>query len=78
VAQAKRSALLPVHDITRAILVLRGQRVLLDAELATLYGVTTKRLNEQVKRNAARFPEDFMFQLTAAEATALRSQFGDG
>jgi hypothetical protein len=74
VAQAKRSALVPVHDITRAILVLRGQRVLLDAELASLYGVTTKRLNEQVRRNLDRFPEDFMFQLTAAEATALRSQ----
>jgi hypothetical protein len=74
-AQAKRSALVPVHDITRAILVLRGQRVLLDAELASLYGVTTKRLNEQVRRNLDRFPADFMFQLTAAEATALRSQF---
>jgi hypothetical protein len=64
----------PVHDITRTILVLRGQRVLLDAELASLYGVTTKRLNEQVRRNLDRFPADFMFQLTAAEATALRSQ----
>jgi ORF6N domain len=74
VAQTKRSALVPVHDITRAILVLRGQRVLLDAELASLYGVTTKRLNEQVRRNLDRFPADFTFQLTAAEATALRSQ----
>jgi hypothetical protein len=79
VAQAKRSALLPVHDITRAILVLRGQRLLLDAELATLYGVTTKRLNEQVKRNAARFPEDFMFRLTRTETEALnRSQIATG
>jgi hypothetical protein len=70
---------LPVHDITRAILVLRGQRVLLDAELATLYGVTTKRLNEQVKRNAARFPEDFMFRLTRTETEALnRSQIATG
>ena len=77
-AQAKRSGL-PVHDITRAILVLRGQRVLLDAELATLYGVTTKRLNEQVKRNAARFPEDFMFRLTRTETEALnRSQIATG
>jgi hypothetical protein len=75
VAQAKRSALVPVQDITRTILVLRGQRVLLDAELASLYGVTTKRLNEQVRRNLDRFPADFMFQLTAAEASALRSQF---
>jgi ORF6N domain len=79
VAQAKRPALVPVHDITRAILVLRGQRVLLDAELASLYGVTTKRLNEQVKRNAARFPEDFMFRLTRAETEALnRSQIATG
>jgi hypothetical protein len=74
VAQAKRSALVPAQDITRAILVLRGQRVLLDTELASLYGVTTKRLNEQVRRNLDRFPADFMFQLTALEATALRSQ----
>jgi len=79
VAQAKRSAPVPVHDITRAILVLRGQRVLLDAELAGLYGVTTKRLNEQVKRNAARFPEDFMFRLNRAETDALnRSQIATG
>ncbi len=78
-AQAKRSAPVPVHDITRTILVLRGQRVLLDAELAGLYGVTTKRLNEQVKRNAARFPEDFMFRLTRAETEALnRSQIATG
>lgn len=73
-AQAKHPAPVPVQDITRAILVLRGHKVLLDAELAALYGVTTKRLNEQVKRNADRFPEDFMFQLTPAEGAALRSQ----
>jgi hypothetical protein len=73
-AQAKRLAVGPVQDITRAILVLRGQRVLLDAELAALYGVTTKRLNEQVKRNPDRFPADFMFQLTTGELVALRSQ----
>ena len=64
----------PEH-IARDILVLRGHRVLLDSQLAALYGVTTKRLNEQVRRNAARFPEDFMFQLTAEEAAGLRSQF---
>ena len=52
----------------------KGQRVLLDAELAALYGVTTKRLNEQVKRNPDRFPADFMFQLTTWELVALRSQ----
>ena len=54
---------------------LRGRKVLLDAELAALYGVTTKRLNEQVRRNRERFPTDFMFELTAQEAAALRSQF---
>lgn len=61
-------------DIARAILLLRGQRVILDAELAALYAVTTKRLNEQVRRNRKRFPDDFIFQLTADEAAALRSQ----
>jgi hypothetical protein len=70
----KSKASVPIEGITRAILVLRGQRALLDAELASLYGVTTKRLNEQVRRNLDRFPADFMFQLTAAEDTALRSQ----
>ena len=63
-----------VETITHAIREIRGQRVLLDAELAALYGVTTKRLNEQVRRNLDRFPADFMFQLTAEEAGALRSQ----
>ncbi len=53
--------------IEACILSLRGQRVVLDADLAELYGVPTKRLNEQVKRNASRFPADFMFQLNAAE-----------
>lgn len=57
------------------ILTLRGNRVILDTDLASLYGVTTKRLNEQVKRNIARFPEDFMFQLEIQELTILRSQF---
>jgi phage regulator Rha-like protein len=66
-------------EIARAILVLRGHRVLLDAELAALYGVTTKRLNEQVKRNAARFPADFIFRLTPTETVALnRSQNATG
>jgi len=72
---AKPKALAPVADITRAIFVLRGQRVILDRELAAIYGVTTGRLNEAVKRNAERFPEDFMFQLTAEELENLRSQF---
>jgi phage regulator Rha-like protein len=57
------------------ILLLRGHKVLLDADLAALYGVTTKRLNEQVRRNRSRFPEDFMFQLTSEEVASLRSQF---
>ncbi len=56
-----------VPQIERRILVIRGQKVMIDADLAELYGVPTKRLNEQVKRNAERFPADFMFRLTAAE-----------
>ena len=74
-AQAKRSALVPVHDITRAILILRGRRVILDRDLAAIYGVTTGRLNEQVRRNRERFPEDFMFRLSPAEHATLISQF---
>jgi len=64
-----------VESISLSIAALRGQRVILDSELAALYGVETKRFNEQVKRNAARFPADFMFQLTAEEFDSLRSQF---
>jgi phage regulator Rha-like protein len=56
------------------IFVARGQRVILDSDLAALYGVTTKRLNEQTKRNQERFPEDFMFQLEYQELSRLRSQ----
>lgn len=69
------AALVPVEQITQSILVLRGQKVLLDAELAALYGVTTRRLNEQVRRNRRRFPEDFLFELTAAEFANLKSHF---
>ena len=54
--------------------VIRGKRVLLDADLAIIYGYTTKRLNEQVKRNASKFPEDFMFQLSDEKIDSLRSQ----
>jgi hypothetical protein len=72
---ASPKALVPTEEITSAILVLRGHRVLLDSELATLYRVTTKRFNEQVRRNRKRFPADFMFQLTAEESSSLRSQF---
>ena len=57
----------PLELIASKILVLRGQRVMIDADLAELYGVPTKRLNEQVKRNLARFPQEFMFQLTVDE-----------
>jgi hypothetical protein len=75
----KPDEVIPLEHISRVIVVLRGQRVLLDAELAPLYGVTTKRLNEQVKRNAARFPEDFLFRLSAAEVETLnRSQIATG
>ncbi len=67
-------SLVPVERIERAIIMLRGQKVLLDMDLAALYGVETRRLNEQVRRNIDRFPGDFMFQLSSEEADSLRSQ----
>jgi hypothetical protein len=73
-ATTKPLDLVSTEHITRAMLVLRGHKVLLDTELAALYGVTTKRFNEKVRRNRERFPEGFMFQLTAAELAPLRSQ----
>ncbi len=63
----KQTQLLPSELIERRILVIRGQRVMIDTDLAMLYGVATKRLKEQVKRNPNRFPPDFMFELTAEE-----------
>ena len=66
---------MPVEHITQSILVLRGHKVLLDTELAALYGVATKVLLQALKRSRERFPDDFMIQLTAAEWAALRSQF---
>ena len=64
-----------VHEsLEPLILVIRNQRVILDADLARLYGVTTKVFNQAVKRNVSRFPQDFAFQLTTAEVTNLRSQ----
>jgi hypothetical protein len=72
---AEQRSLIPLERVERVILLIRGQKVILDADLAALYGVTTKRFNEQVKRNRERFPEDFMFQLTKKEAEILRSQF---
>jgi hypothetical protein len=71
---ANRTDVISVEQITHSILVFRSHKVLLDAELATLYGVTTGRLNEAVKRNLGRFPPVFMFQPTAAEHAALISQ----
>jgi len=68
-------ALISAGQIERKILLIRGQKVMLDSDLAELYGVSTKVLNQAVKRNRARFPDDFMFQLSAAESAALRSQF---
>jgi hypothetical protein len=62
-------------QISQSIVILRGHRVILDADLAAIYGASTGRLNEAVKRNAERFPEDFMFRLTATEHAALISQF---
>lgn len=64
---ADKQAVVPAERVDRMILLIRGQKVMLDADLAELYGVPTKRLNEQVKRNADRFPDDFMFRLTPEE-----------
>lgn len=65
---------MPIDDIAQRIASVRGQRVLLDADLAALYEVEPKRFNEAVRRNLVKFPSDFMFQLTVGEWTALRSQ----
>jgi hypothetical protein len=67
-------SIVPVERIERTILVLRGHKVLLDVDLAAMYGVEAKALNQAVKRNLDRFPEDFMFQLTEEETEILRSQ----
>ena len=63
----KRASIVPTDSVESRILTLRGQKVILDSDLAAIYGVTTKRLNEQVKRNAKRFPADFIFRLTPME-----------
>ena len=68
-------AVVPAEVIQNAILLIRAQKVMLDADLAKLYGVETRVLVQAVKRNAARFPDDFMFQLTKKEFDNLRSQF---
>jgi len=67
--------LISIAEIERAIHIIRGHRVMLDEDLAVLYGVTTRRLNEQVRRNLGRFPDDFMFRLNNQEVTNLMSQF---
>ena len=67
--------MLPDEVIMSKIFFIREQKVMLDNDLAELYGVETRRLNEQVKRNISRFPEDFMFQLTEIEYENLKSQF---
>jgi hypothetical protein len=69
-----KTGLVPVERIEQAILLVRGHKVMLDVDLAALYGVETRALIQAVKRNLERFPDDFMFQLTAAEHAALRSQ----
>lgn len=73
--KSSQGSMPPVLRIESRILAIRGQKVLLDADLADLYGVETRRLNEQVRRNLERFPADFMFQLDDAEYAALMSQF---
>jgi hypothetical protein len=75
VAKSKASALASQQQIENAILLLRGEKILLDSDLARLYGVTTKALIQAVQRNSKRFPDDFAFRLTTQEFAALRSQF---
>jgi hypothetical protein len=64
----------PEKQIIRTIMIIRGEKVILDSDLAALYGVETRRLNEQFRRNADKFPEDFMFQLSNEEFNNLKSQ----
>src|SRR5438309_6402493 len=75
---AKKEIVAPIIGLEDLIHEIREQKVILDADLARIYGVTTKRLNEQVKRNRERFPADFAFQLTAKESVGLRSQIATG
>lgn len=73
---AKHSPVLPAEIIEKRILLIRGQKIMLDMDLAELYGVEVKALKRAVRRNLDRFPEDFMFELTNEEYTALRYHFG--
>ena len=69
-------SLIPVERIEKSIFLICGHKVMLDSDLAELYGVENKYLKRQVKRNIARFPQDFMFELTKEEQRSLRSHFG--
>jgi phage regulator Rha-like protein len=73
---SENTTLIPITEIERKILLVHGQRVILDSDLAALYGVTTFNLNKAVKRNRERFPSDFIFQLEAQEVTRLTFQSG--
>ncbi|MFA4857757.1 MAG: ORF6N domain-containing protein [Candidatus Margulisiibacteriota bacterium] len=73
---SKKATLIPVEHIENHIYLIRGQKVMLDADLAHLYGVETKYLKRQVNRNRERFPSDFMFRLTQEETNLLRCQIG--
>ncbi|HMH42800.1 MAG TPA: ORF6N domain-containing protein [Pyrinomonadaceae bacterium] len=70
----KQSSLIPVESLEKAICLIRGERVMLDRDLAALYGVPTKVFNQAVKRHRERFPADFMFQLTKAEVASIHSR----
>ena len=70
----EKGLIIPIERIQQSIYLVRKQKVMLDKDLASLYGVTTKRLNEQIQRNIDRFPSDFMFQLNEDETKLLRSQ----
>jgi hypothetical protein len=72
---SQRATLVPADDVERRIFSLRGHQVMLDADLAEMYGVGTRALNQAVRRNRDRFPADFMFRVTPEEADSLRSQF---
>jgi hypothetical protein len=71
---ARYKDIIPEKQILKIIMVVRGEKVILDSDLAKLYGVETRRLNEQVRRNIEKFPDDFMFQLTKEEFENLKSQ----
>lgn len=73
-SKSENQIMLPEETVISKIYLIRGEKVMIDRDLAELYGVETRRLNEQVKRNIGRFPQDFMFQLTTTESENLKSQ----